>query len=108
MNAADEQKASADDILKDLQTLREDVKRLAGQMSTLLSATSDQALDEAKKRMREMEQTVSDIGDRGRSIASDAADNVGAALEENIQKRPLTTIAFAVGLGFLVGALWRR
>jgi ElaB/YqjD/DUF883 family membrane-anchored ribosome-binding protein len=108
MNAANGPAAVVDDIRKDLQTLREDVMRLAGQVSTLVGATGDQAFGDVKQRMRQMGDTVSDIGERGRDMATDLLDNVGATLEENMRTRPLATLAVAVGLGFIVGALWRR
>jgi ElaB/YqjD/DUF883 family membrane-anchored ribosome-binding protein len=55
-----------------------------------------------------MGDTVSDLSDRGKGIATDIIDDVGATLEQNVRTRPLATIAVAVGLGFIVGALWRR
>jgi ElaB/YqjD/DUF883 family membrane-anchored ribosome-binding protein len=108
MNAANGPAAAVDDIRKDLQTLREDMLRLAGQVSTLVSATSDETIGDVKARMRQMGDAVSDLSERGKGIASDIIDDVGATLEQNVRTRPLATIAVAVGLGFLVGALWRR
>ena len=108
MNAANGPAAGVDDIRKDLQTLREDVMRLAGQVSTLIGATGDQALGDGKQRMRQMGDAVSDIGERGRDMATDLLENVGATVEENMRTRPLATLAVAVGLEFVVGALWRR
>jgi hypothetical protein len=55
-----------------------------------------------------MGDTVSDLSERGRDIATDMIDDVGASLEQSMRARPLATIAIAVGLGFIVGALWRR
>ena len=34
--------------------------------------------------------------------------NFTDALEESLQSRPLTTLALAVGIGFVFGATWRR
>ena len=108
MNAVNGPAAVVDDIRKDLQALREDMVRLAGQVSTLVGATGDQALGDLKQRMRQMGDAAADIGERGRDAATDMLDNVGATLEENMRTRPLATLAVAVGLGFIVGALWRR
>ena len=44
MNAGNGPRAAAEDIRKDLQNLREDVMRLAAQVSALVTATGDQAL----------------------------------------------------------------
>ncbi|MFZ1882783.1 MAG: hypothetical protein WAU53_04075 [Rhodoplanes sp.] len=108
MNAANGPTTAVDDIRKDLQTLREDVLRLAGQVSTLVGATSDQTISDVKQRIRQMGDTVSDLSERSRNIATDMIDDVGASLEQSMRTRPLATIAIAVGLGFIVGALWRR
>jgi ElaB/YqjD/DUF883 family membrane-anchored ribosome-binding protein len=97
-----------DDIRKDLQTLRDDLSRLAGQMSTLVSAKGDEAFGEVRTRMRQMGDAVTDMGERSRDMVTDMADTLGATLEENVRTRPLATIGFAVGLGFIVGAMWRR
>ena len=40
-------------------------------------------------------------------MATGLLDNVGATLKR-MRTRPLATLAVAVGLGFVVGALWRR
>ena len=108
MNAANGPAAAVDDIRKDLQTLREDVLRLAAQVSTLVSASSDQTISDVKQRIRQMGDTVSDLSERGKGIATDMIDDVGASLEQSMRARPLATIAIAVGLAFIVGALWRR
>jgi ElaB/YqjD/DUF883 family membrane-anchored ribosome-binding protein len=52
---------------------------------------------------------------RGRQKGREAMDNVrevgdafGVAIEKSVTKRPYTTLVLALGLGFLLGALWRR
>jgi len=40
--------------------------------------------------------------------AHDAASSIEESLEEIITQRPLATVGLAVGLGFLMGAIWRR
>ena len=35
-------------------------------------------------------------------------DTLVVAVDKSVTKRPYTTLALAVGLGFLVGAIWRR
>lgn len=104
--------ASVDDIRKDLQNLRDDVTRLAEQITSLVSATGDEALGEARERIRRfrtsMQEAVTDAGERGRDAVVDMTENVSEALEESLRDHPLTTIALAVGLGFLFGTAWRR
>jgi ElaB/YqjD/DUF883 family membrane-anchored ribosome-binding protein len=39
---------------------------------------------------------------------SEVADTFTDALDESISRRPYTTLAIALGIGFLLGATWRR
>jgi ElaB/YqjD/DUF883 family membrane-anchored ribosome-binding protein len=104
--------ATVEDIQRDVQALRDDLARLAGQVTNLLSASGAEALSGLKKRARrmqdELDDTVSDVGERGREALSEVTDQLGDALQESIQEHPLTVVALAVGLGFLFGTAWRR
>ena len=40
--------------------------------------------------------------------AQDAAYSIEESLEEVIAQRPLATVGLALGIGFLIGATWRR
>jgi ElaB/YqjD/DUF883 family membrane-anchored ribosome-binding protein len=35
-------------------------------------------------------------------------DNMADALDQSVKRRPYTTLLLAVGLGFLLGAVWAR
>jgi ElaB/YqjD/DUF883 family membrane-anchored ribosome-binding protein len=104
--------ATVEDIQRDVQALRDDLARLAGQVTDLLSASGAEALSGLKKRARrmqdELDETVSDVGERGREALGEVTDHLGEALQESIQEHPLTVVALAVGLGFLFGTAWRR
>jgi hypothetical protein len=52
---------------------------------------------EASERGRETADAI-------RSTAGDAAD----ALQETLERRPLTALGIVIGIGFLFGAKWRR
>jgi ElaB/YqjD/DUF883 family membrane-anchored ribosome-binding protein len=108
MNAANTPVAVVDDIRKDLQALREEMGRLAGQLSAFVSATGDHSNGDLKQRMRQMGDAAAEISERSRDAANDMIDRVGATLEANMRTRPFATLVVAVGLGFIVGALWRR
>jgi ElaB/YqjD/DUF883 family membrane-anchored ribosome-binding protein len=56
----------------------------------------------------DLDETVSDVSERGREALTDVSDHLSEALQESIEEHPLTTIALAVGLGFLFGTVWRR
>ena len=104
--------ATVEDIQHDVQALRDDLAKLAGQVGDLLSASGAEAFAGLKKRARrvqdELDDTMSDVGERGREALSDVSEHLGEALQESMQEHPLTTIALAVGLGFLFGTAWRR
>jgi ElaB/YqjD/DUF883 family membrane-anchored ribosome-binding protein len=38
----------------------------------------------------------------------EVGDNVANAIDKSLERRPYTTLLLAVGLGFLIGALWAR
>ena len=104
--------ATMEDIQRDVQALRDDLARLAGQVSELLSASGGEALAGIKERVRrmhdELDETMSDVGERGREALSEVGDHLSEALQDSIEEHPLTTIGLAVALGFLFGTAWRR
>jgi ElaB/YqjD/DUF883 family membrane-anchored ribosome-binding protein len=54
---------------------------------------------------------VSDVQDKGREAVEavgEVRDNVQIALDKSLKKRPYTTLILAVGVGFVLGALWAR
>ena len=104
--------ATVEDIQHDVQALRDDLAKLAGQVTELLSAGGGEAIAGLKKRVRrmqdELDETVSDVGERGREALSDVSGKVGEALEESLREHPVTTVVLALGLGFLFGTMLRR
>jgi ElaB/YqjD/DUF883 family membrane-anchored ribosome-binding protein len=112
MASTSDASATVENIQRDVQALRDDLAKLAGQVSELLSEGGGEAIAGIKKRVRrmqdELDDTMSDVGERGREALSEVSDHLGEALQESMQEHPLTTIALAVGLGFLFGTAWRR
>ena len=110
--AAKDPAATIEDIQGDLQNLRDDVAQLAKQMAALFSETGEEALGQVKNRVRQMkgdlDEAVSDASERGREAFGEVTDTIGEALETSLREHPLTTVALAVGLGFLFGTAWRR
>ncbi len=70
-----------EDIQRDLQAVRDDVSRLSREVTNRLSVTGSKALREVKAQM--------------------------SPLEDAVRERPFATLAIALGLGFLFGAIWR-
>ena len=100
--------AASGDIQADLQARRDDVTRLATQISDIFAATGNVAWSRAKAIV---EGVVSDVGAKGQEAidaAQEVRDKVIDAIDESLQKQPYTTLAVALGIGFLLGAMWRR
>jgi len=54
---------------------------------------------------------MDDMSERGSDMmgaAQDAASSIEESLEDVITQRPLATVGLALGLGFLIGVVWRR
>jgi ElaB/YqjD/DUF883 family membrane-anchored ribosome-binding protein len=43
-----------------------------------------------------------------REAVGEVRDNFRDALDHSIEERPYTTLLLALGLGFVVGTMWRR
>lgn len=100
--------AASGDFQKDLQTLRDDLGRLAEQVRDIVSSKGNAAWRRAKTSA---EGVMSDAQVKGQEAASamrDVSGHFADAVDESIKNRPYTTLAIAVGLGFLLGTGWRR
>jgi len=108
-------KAASDasgDIQADLEALRNDVARLASQISDIFTARGSEAWSRATSNIKSnIEGVVSDATAKGQEAVDavrEVGDNMVDAIDESLKKRPYTTLALAVGIGFLFGAIWRR
>jgi ElaB/YqjD/DUF883 family membrane-anchored ribosome-binding protein len=100
--------AASPDIQADLQALRDDVARLAQQIADIFAAKGGKAWDRARSGVDEALADVEDRGQDAIDAVREVGDNMAAAIDESLKSRPYTTLALAVGLGFLFGATWRR
>jgi ElaB/YqjD/DUF883 family membrane-anchored ribosome-binding protein len=100
--------AASGDIQADLQALRDDVARLAQQIADIFAAKGSKAWSRARSGV---DGAIADVEDRGRDAVDavrEVGDNMAHAIDESLKHRPYTTLALAVGIGFLFGATWRR
>jgi ElaB/YqjD/DUF883 family membrane-anchored ribosome-binding protein len=100
--------AASGDIQADLQALHDDVARLAQQIADIFAAQGSKAWRRARSGVDE---AIADAEDRGRDAVDavrEVGDNILEAIDESLKRRPYTTLALAVGIGFLFGATWRR
>jgi ElaB/YqjD/DUF883 family membrane-anchored ribosome-binding protein len=108
-------KANYERLQKDVSTVKNDIAALTDQITDALNAFAGQANKQARRGYRQardnMDSTFDDMSDRGSammSAAQDAAGSIEESLEDVITQRPLVTVGLALGLGVLIGAMWRR
>jgi ElaB/YqjD/DUF883 family membrane-anchored ribosome-binding protein len=81
--------------------MRDNVGKLSQQVADLLSAKGSAAYKSVKKNF---DATTGEAADAVRDVRDTFAD----AIEESVERRPYTTVALALGIGFVMGAMWRR
>jgi ElaB/YqjD/DUF883 family membrane-anchored ribosome-binding protein len=108
-------KATYERLQKDVTAVKNDITALTDQITDALNSFAGSAGKQARRGYKQAranaEQTVDDLSERGGAMmdaAQDAASSIGESLEDVITERPLATIGLALGLGFLIGATWRR
>ena len=100
--------AGAKDIQEDLEALRDDVTRLTQQLGGILAAKGSKVWSRAKSTAGDVISDAQDKGMEAVDAVREVGDNVVDAIDELLKRRPYTTLALAVGIGFLFGATWRR
>jgi ElaB/YqjD/DUF883 family membrane-anchored ribosome-binding protein len=67
---------------------------------------ADKAADLAERTGEQFER----VAEQGRVATEQiqvVADNFKSAVDKSVKEQPLTTLAVAAGLGFVIGALWK-
>ncbi|HLL27457.1 MAG TPA: hypothetical protein VKT73_07375 [Xanthobacteraceae bacterium] len=93
--------ATIESLQEDLTAMRDDVGKLSQQVIDLLSAKGNAAYKRAK---RNIDAKAGEATDAVREVRDTFAD----AIEESVHERPYATLAIALGIGFILGATWRR
>ncbi|MBN8913150.1 MAG: DUF883 family protein [Rhizobiales bacterium] len=71
---------------------------------------ADKAANLAERTGDRIERTVQDLADQGRQATEQVqvvAENFKTAVDKSVKDQPLTTLAVAAGIGFVIGALWK-
>jgi ElaB/YqjD/DUF883 family membrane-anchored ribosome-binding protein len=100
--------AASGDLQKDLQALRDDFARLAEQVGEILAGKGNAAWQRAKSSVDDVVADAQAKSQEAVSAVREVSENFVEAIDESIKERPYTTLAIAIGLGFLFGATWRR
>lgn len=108
-------KATYERLEKDVTAVKNDISALTDQITDALNSFAGTAKQQARRGYKQaranVDQAVDDVSERGSAMmeaAQDAAYSIEESLEDVITQRPLATVGLALGLGFLIGATWRR
>ena len=108
-------KATYDRLEKDVAAVKNDISALTDQITDVLNSFAGTAKKQARRGYKEaranVDSAVDDMSERGSAMmdaAQDAAYSIEESLEDVITQRPLATVGVALGIGFLIGAMWRR
>jgi ElaB/YqjD/DUF883 family membrane-anchored ribosome-binding protein len=95
--------------------VKNDISAQTDQITDALNSFAGTAKTQARRGYKQaranVDTAVEDMSERGSammSAAQGAAHSIEETLEDVIQQRPLVTVGLALGLGFLIGAMWRR
>jgi ElaB/YqjD/DUF883 family membrane-anchored ribosome-binding protein len=108
-------KATYDRLEKDVTAVKSDIAALTDQITDAINTFAGTAKKQAKRGYKQaranVDSTMDDMSERGGAMmdaAQNAAHSIEETLEDVVTQRPLATVGLALGLGFLIGATWRR
>jgi ElaB/YqjD/DUF883 family membrane-anchored ribosome-binding protein len=115
MNARPAVDGKYEKLKSDLQALSGDVAKLIQEIPSMVTDVRDESLQAARERVNRMQQQIdaslSQIVNHGRDAArgmGDVTRPVAHEIEDALYSHPIATIALAVGIGWLLGASWKR
>lgn len=71
---------------------------------------ADKAANFAERTGEEIQRVAQNVADQGREATEqfqEVAHNFKSAVDKSVKDQPLTTLAVAAGVGFVIGALWK-
>ncbi|WP_027515462.1 YqjD family protein [Bradyrhizobium sp. WSM1417] len=108
-------KATRERLEKDVAAVKSDIAALTDQITDALNTFANSSGKQARRgysQAREnVDSAIDDMSERGSAMlgaAQDAYGSIEESLEDAIAQRPLATVGLALGIGFLIGAAWRR
>lgn len=107
--------ATYERLAKDVAAVKNDISALTDQIADVLNSFVGTARRQARRSYKQartnFNSALGDMSARGSAVmdaAEDTAHSIEDTLEDAIVQRPLATVGLALGLGFLIGATWRR
>ena len=71
---------------------------------------ADRASDQFDRAVQGVESAARSVAEQGREAGEqvqEVADNFKTAVDKSVKDQPLTTLAVAAALGFVLGAVWK-
>ena len=111
------------DLVKEINALKAQLKRVSDAMANDASdgmnraidavesksrETIDDAVDAAQRFIDDYTETAKDTASKLARASSQVRDSAADSLVETVQARPFGTLAAVIGIGFLAGYLCRR
>ncbi|MFI5030172.1 MAG: hypothetical protein ACHQPH_05665 [Reyranellales bacterium] len=111
------------DLVKEINTLKAQLKRVSDAMATDASdgmnraidavesksrETIDDAVDAAQRFIDDYTETAKDTASKLTRASSQMRDSAADSVVETVQARPFATLGAVIGIGFLAGYLCRR
>jgi ElaB/YqjD/DUF883 family membrane-anchored ribosome-binding protein len=100
--------AASGDLQKDLQMLRDDFGRLAQQVADIVANRGNAAWQRARSGVDDVMSDAQDKSQQAVDAMREISDKFVETVDDSIKNRPYTTLAIAIGLGFLFGSSLRR
>jgi ElaB/YqjD/DUF883 family membrane-anchored ribosome-binding protein len=100
--------STSQDIQDDLRVLQEDMVRLSQQLAKFAAATGNEAWGLAKDNLDDVLSGAQAKGREAADAVGEVRDNLAHAIDESLERRPYTTLALALAMGLVVGAMWKR
>ena len=110
-SAASAKKAAAStsqDIQDDLHALQEDMARLSQQLTKFAAATGNEAWGLAKDKLDDVFSSAQAKGREAADAVGEVRDKFAHAIDESLERRPYMTLALALAIGLVAGAMWKR
>jgi ElaB/YqjD/DUF883 family membrane-anchored ribosome-binding protein len=96
---------AGDNMQGDLDSLRNEVRRLTEQIADIVTTKGSAAWTRARSNI---DDALSDATAKGHEAVHAMRDTLVETIDESLKKRPYTTLAIAAAIGFLLGATRRR
>jgi ElaB/YqjD/DUF883 family membrane-anchored ribosome-binding protein len=87
-----------------------DYSRSTDDLANKASNLAGKAGEQLDRVAQDVESAAHSFAEQGRQATEQVqivADNFKSAVDKSVREQPLTTLAMAAGLGFVIGAIWK-